>query len=417
MALDRAGYPTSMGFRNIAFLIVPLVVKWLFFISLLTSRIWLESPVIWHFSYVGWGHFPCEASSKSTDSSFRTLSWHPELKSGHLSWKEPWRPKHNRPQTELNIYPYASHMPKSESLHVMLMWPVCGCPFEEQGLRSKAPFHNPNNWMVKICGFYLVCILSLISIPISTAFIQHFMTPPSIASLLTLFISQTPCWTMPFFPTYFSHNDKSETFKWFSMALKLKFLCLVCRALHPISRPSSSITFPHSLHLNELLLLPQTHCAVPRTLAFLLSLAPIGMPLQTPKLILRSSSQDQFICRLHTKSSLIPSVRVCINGHNFLSFSAFTFLPWPHPEQSIRPHTATLRLALCLALANITEAERIVPVPRPFYTNLWHRYEKIMSELIPVEAWETQGAETLQELISPSPTLISWPSEDPQTWR
>lgn len=121
MALDHAGYPTSMGFRNIAFLIVPLVVKWLFFISLLTSRIWLESPVIWHFSYVGWGHFPCEASSKSTDSSFRTLSWHPELKSGHLSWKEPWRPKHNRPQTELNIYPMRPTCPNQK----VFMW--CWC--------------------------------------------------------------------------------------------------------------------------------------------------------------------------------------------------------------------------------------------------------------------------------------------------
>lgn len=135
---------------------------------------------------------------------------------------------------------------------------------------------------------------------------------------------------------------------------------------HPISRPSSSITFPHSLEHNELLLFSQTHHAAPRTLAFLLSLAPVGMPLQTPKLILHSSSQDQFICQLHTKSSLIPSVRVCINSHNSLSFSAFTFLPWPHHEQSIRPHTTTLRLALCLTLANITEAERLVPVPSPF---------------------------------------------------
>lgn len=124
------------------------------------------------------------------------------------------------------------------------------------------------------------------------------------------------------------------------------------------------------------------------------------MSFQNPKLTLLSSSWDQFICPFHKKSSLILSVIGCICAHNASPFSALTFLPWPHHAQSILSHTLTLRSALCLPLANNTEAEMITC---QFHVLL----NKLLTSLWEEHVWACPSRSKRNSRSRTSP--VSWP--------
>lgn len=177
---------------------------------------------------------------------------------------------------------------------------------------------------------------------------------------------------------------------------------------HSISRPLSSVFFPHSLHRNTSLPKPYMlfmDTCLPTLLSFCWKAIP--NPSAYSSLILPGS------VHLSISQEVFPHPQ-CESLHwwsHCSSFSAFTVLPWPHHKQSLLPHTSTFKLALCLALANTTEAEVTVPVPSPF--------KQTCDISVRRTSQRKHGKLTEQNFSTswpPSPALTSWPSEEPQTY-